>query len=370
MSTLSILVKRLLFLYFLTTLLANIAVADVTIRLLTWQGYAPDNQVAKFQALMLKKHQLKVKMDITYISSPDDYFDNIRRGKVDIVAPSHNIIKDERYKLLSHHLLLPINLDKIPNYSKMLPALQNADYATQGENVYHVPLVHGPYGLAYNTSKFATAPDSWSIFWDKSYKGKYAVSSDYPEVNIYVAALAEGFSKKDLTDVYKLSSPNMLKRLVKLIKNAAFLWEGVDSADDFQKLDLGAAWGFSFPGLLDKGQTWKMANPKEGTTGWVDGHSLTNALAGRSRHKGIAEEWINFTLSDDFQLEAIVKGIGSAPVNTAIKDRLTADEIAAFHMDDPSYFKNNIILWPTLNTRQRNFFKNLWNNALNESKTM
>jgi len=46
------------------------------------------------------------------------------------------------------------------------------------------------------------------------------------------------------------------------------------------------------------------------------------------------------------------------------------DEILQFHMDDPDYFKNNIILWPTLNTRQRNFFKLLWNDALKESKAM
>jgi len=370
MRALFLRLKPFTYIFLLLAILPNITLADITIRLLTWKGYAPDNQVAKFQALMVKKHQLKIKMVITYITSPDDYFNNIRRGEVDIIAPSHNIIKDERYKLLSKQLLLPINLRKIPNYSKMLPALQNAEYATQGENVYHVPLVHGPYGLAYNTDKFATPPSSWNIFWNKSYQGKYAVSSDYPEVNVYVAALAEGFTKSELTDVSKLSSPAMRNRLVTLINNAGVLWEGVDSAEDFQNVFFGTAWGFAFPALLEKGQTWKMATPKEGTTGWVDGHSLTNALSGRARHKAIAEEWINFTLSDDFQLEAIVKGIGSAPVNTAIKDRLTADEISQFHLDDPDYFKNNIILWPTLNTRQRNFYKLLWNNALKKSEAM
>ncbi len=362
--------KHLISVGLLALMLPNMALADVTISMLTWEGYSPDKQVEKFQALMQKKYDIKVKMNISYISSADEYFDNIRRGKVDIIVPSHNIIKDERYKLLSQNLLLPINLNIVTNYSKLLPSLQNASYATKGKNVYNVPLVHGPYGLAYNTAKFSTPPDSWQIFWDKSLKGKYAISSDYSEANIYLAALAEGFKKNELTDISKLSSPAIINRLAVLIKNAGVLWEGVDSVKDFQDKDFGAAWGFSFPALLEKGQTWKMANPKEGTTGWVDGHSITNTVANKPMHKKIAEEWINFSISDEFQLEAIVKGIGSAPVNIAIKSKLTAKEIATFHLDDPDYFKNNIILWPTLNTRQRNFFKKLWGDALTKSKSM
>jgi spermidine/putrescine-binding protein len=361
-------VKRLFYILLLATVIPNMAMADITIRLLTWEGYSPDNQVEKFQQLMQKKHNTTVKMDIKYISSADDYFDSIRRGRVDIIAPSHNIIKDARYKLLTEKLLIPINLDIITNYEKILPELQKAEYATEGSHVFHVPLVHGPYGLAYNTAEFPSPPDSWNIFWDKSNAGKYAVSLDYSEANIYVAALAEGFTKEDLTDLTKLASPKILKRLIALLKNAGSTWEGVDSADDLHDKKFGAAWGFSFPALAEKGQTWKMASPKEGTTGWVDGHSLTNALKGRPKHKEIAEEWINFSISDDFQLDAIVRGIGSAPVNTSITDQLTPQEVLAFHLDDPDYFKNNIILWPTLNIRQRNYFKKLWGDAVKQVK--
>ncbi len=363
-------VKHLIYLGLLALVLPNMAFADITIRMLTWEGYSPDDQVAKFQSLMQKKHNITVKMEITYISSADEYFDNIRRGKVDIIVPSHNIIKDERYKLLSKNLILPINLNIVTNYSKLLPSLQNASYATKGKKVYNVPLVHGPYGLAYNTAKFSTPPDSWNVFWDESHKGKYAISSDYSEANIYLAALAEGFKKNELTDISKLSSPAIINRLAVLIKNAGVLWEGVDSVKDFQDKDFGAAWGFSFPALLEKGQTWKMATPKEGTTGWVDGHSITNAVENKPMHKKITEEWINFSISDEYQLEVIVKGIGSAPVNIAIKSKLTEKEVATFHLDEPDYFEKNIILWPTLNTRQRNLFKNIWNDALTKSKTM
>lgn len=338
--------------------------AAITLKMLTWEGYSPDDQVARFQALMREKYQNDVKLDITYVSSADEYFTKIRSNSVDIIAPSHNVIKDARYKLIGQKLILPINLKNIPNYSKIIPSLQRAEYTTLKGEVYSVPLVHGPYGLAYNTLVFPNPPDTWMALWDPNYSGRYTLSSDYFEVNIYITALALGLGAQGMTDLKKLADPKVKKSLTALIKNANNLWEGVDTADALEPNMIGAAWGFSFPELAKRGQLWKMAEPNEGTTGWVDGHAISRTLADKPLHKKMAEEWINFTLSDQFQLEAIVRGIGSAPVNVAIKNQLSAEEVAAFHLDDPDYFKNNRILWPTLTARQRNFFKLLWQDAL------
>ena len=342
--------------------------AEVTLNMLTWEGYSPDEQVKRFQKLVKEKYNEDLTFNITYISSADEYFEKIRRKTVDIIAPSHNIIKDQRYKLITEELILPIDIKNIPNYSKLLPTLQNADYTTVNGKLYSVPLVHGPYGLAYNVAKVPSPPESWNIFWDPKFKGKYTISSDYSEVNIYITALAAGLSPKDITDIKKLNSPEISQRLTQLIKNANNLWKGVDSADDFENNAIGAAWGFSFPELAKRGQIWKMADPKEGTTGWVDGHAITYTLRDKPKHKRIAEEWINFTISDDFQLNAIVKGIGSAPVNISIKDKMSKQEIIDFHFDDPDYFSEKRILWPTLSTRQRNFIRSLWEQALADSR--
>ncbi|WP_019612887.1 ABC transporter substrate-binding protein [Psychromonas ossibalaenae] len=350
--------------FLLLPLAAN---AELTLRMLTWEGYSPDLQVKAFEKAMTDKYGEKVSMEITYISSADEYFTNLRKGKVDIIVPSHNIILDERYKLVTKKLLIPIDLKNIPNYSKIIPSLQKADYAVKGGKLYSVPLVHGPYGLAYNSEKM-TSPDSWNVLWDNQYKGKYTLSSDYSEVNIYVAALALGINKNDIANIERLSQPDVQQKLNQLIANASHMWKGVDAPEDLENNLLGAAWGFSFPELKQKGQHWAMAEPKEGTTGWVDGHSLSKTLSSKPKLKEIAEAWINYTISDGFQLDVIVHGIGSAPVNTAIKARMTAEEISAFHMDDPDYFKNNRILWPTLKVRQRNLLNQLWENALKAAK--
>lgn len=357
-----------LFTLLLLSILSTPLQAEITLRLLTWEGYAPDKQVKQFENQMAKKYGEPVKLDIRYVSSPNEYFNSIRKNAVDIIAPSHNIIKDERYNLVTNKLILPIDLNNIPNYAKLIPSLQHADYTTIDGQVYSVPLVHGPYGLAYNTELVDPGPTSWNVLWKEAYKQRYALSSDYFEVNVYVTALALGISPDKIADISALSAPDVQAKLNELAKNANNLWEGVDTVKSMENNALGAAWGFSFPGLASKGQNWKMAEPKEGTTSWVDGHAISKAVSNKPKHKRLAEEWINFTLSDAFQVEVIVRGIASAPVNTTIKDKLTSTEVKSLHLDDPNYFANSRILWPTLSLRERNFLKNLWLKAMKNRK--
>jgi spermidine/putrescine transport system substrate-binding protein len=107
-----------------------------------------------------------------------------------------------------------------------------------------------------------------------------------------------------------------------------------------------------------------MAEMKEGVTGWVDGYALTKNLAGKPKLKLIAEEWINFCISKKVQLEVVVKELGSSPVNISIANELTDEQLKLSHFEDLEYFKKQRILWPLLTRRQRNYFKNIWDNAL------
>jgi len=357
---------RIRFIIFLVLFFIYLPVvqANILINLLTWEGYAPAEQVRFFEQLMTRKYSLPVHFNVTYVSSESDYINAINNGEGDVIAPSHNIFKDYRYKLIDKQLILPINIKNIPNYTKIFPDLQYADYSTIKGAVYSVPLVHGPYGLAYNSNLVQPEPDSWKVFWEPKFKGRYTINSDYSEVNIYITALALGVRPKDLNKVSKLSNPVLVQKLTLLIKQAGNLWYGVDKASDLEHNLIGAAWGFSFPALAKKGQVWKMASPKEGTTRWIDGHAISKNLADKPLHKKIAEDWINYTLSEAFQLKVIARGIASAPVNITIKNQLTADEIDRFHFNDENYFSKKQTLWPTLSKTQRRLMKLLWDKAL------
>ncbi|MGE0087433.1 MAG: PotD/PotF family extracellular solute-binding protein [Desulfococcaceae bacterium] len=372
MRTLSIAEKsgagiRLLFLiagyvFFLSGLIMHHSAYAEELRILCWEGYADSEYTQNFEKIVKKKHGMDLKITVRNVSDPQEFFDGIRGKEIDLISPAHNIPKSWLWQLIGKKLVLPVNLSHIPNYKNIIPELQNADYISENGEVYGVPIVYGPYGLAYNTAVFKEAPESWNIFWDPRYAGKYAVSSDYYDANIYFAGLASGFGRKDIFDYDKMNTPEIREKLQKLAQNAKIFWKGVDTADDLQGLAFATAWGFAIPELAKRGEIWKMAQPKEGTTGWVDNWMIGFSLKDNPQMKQIAEEWINYSISPEVQV-GYVRKIAQFPVNLSIKDRLTAEEIRDFHLDDPGYFKKNLILWEVLRERDQNGFKRLWEEA-------
>lgn len=333
------------------------------LRILCWEGYAPSEYTRKFEKMMRKKYDLDVTVQVTDVSDPQEFFTMIRAEKVDLISPAQNIPRSDRWKFIEGHLVLPVDLENIPNYRYVLPSLQRAEYITVDEEVYGVPIVYGLYGLAYNTAFFKDPPDSWNILWDPHFKKKYTISSDYHEANIYSTALALGISKEDVFNYETLKNNKDLEnRLLSLARNAAAFWVGVDRVEDLKGLALATAWGFSFSKLREQGEIWKFAEPVEGTTGWVDNWLIGYSLKDKPEMKRIAEEWINYSIGEEMQVN-YVRTIGQFPVNLSIKKHLTPAEVETYHLDDPDYFKDGLILWKTLPVRHQNGFKSLWEKA-------
>ncbi len=87
------------------------------------------------------------------------------------------------------------------------------------------------------------------------------------------------------------------------------------------------------------------------------------SLAETQTLRKIAEEWCNFVLSDDYQIYD-VRGLACAPVTTTVQAKLTPEEIAQFHLDEPSHFEKNRILWKILGKKDRKGLEGLWTDAL------
>ncbi len=255
-----------------------------------------------------------------------------------------------------------MNLENIPNYANILESLQKADYCTQDGRVYAVPHVRGPYGLAYNTQKVSVAPTSWKVLWDPAFKGKYTLGQDAYVHNVSITALAMGYTRDEINNYKKLNTPEMQTQLAALVANSAPMWQGVDDADTLKGLSLALVWGFSFPALAEQGEVWKIAEPVEGTTGWVDNFMISHTLEEKHQLKRIAEEWLNYAIDDDYQ-QYTVRGLACAPVTSGVAASLTEDEIQSLHLDDPQHFEKNRILWKILDKKDRNGLKRLWEKA-------
>jgi spermidine/putrescine-binding protein len=148
-----------------------------------------------------------------------------------------------------------------------------------------------------------------------------------------------------------------------LAANSATMWQGVDDAKTLKGLSLAVVWGFSIPTLAEQGEIWKIAEPKEGTTSWVDNFALSYTLKDKPKLREIAEAWLNFTLSDEYQLYT-VRGLACAPVTANAADLFTEEEVTNLHLNDPEHFEKNRILWKILDKKDRNGLKRLWDKAL------
>ncbi len=337
-----------------------------TLRVLEWGAYLPDEHQQKFVKLVKKKYGVDLKLDITAIKDNDEFFPALRDRKTDIISPSHNVPKNERYQLIRRKLVLPLNLDNIPNYKNIISVLQKPDCCSEEGKIYGVPIARGPYGLAYNTAIVTKSPDSWNILWEPEFRGKYTLGNLYQH-NVNITALAMGMAPDDISDYTKVNTPEFLERLTQLAVNARSLWEGVDKPEDMKGLALATSWGTALPGLEEMDEIWKIAEPKEGSTAWVDNFMISHTLEDKPGLRRIAEEWLNYVLSDDYQMY-IVRGIGCTPVTTTIRDRLTPEEIERFHLDDPTHFEKHRILWKSLGKRDRKGLNRLWNKALKQRK--
>ncbi len=335
------------------------------LRLLVWGGYEPKEYVEEFEKEIEAKYGRKVKLEIQLVGSSDDFYGPVRNKTVDVITISHHSIKDERFGYIAKKLILPFDLENIPNHANVIDDLKMADYHVSDGKVYGIPIANGPYGLAYNTEKITDAPDSWEIFWKPEFKDKYVLGVHEYLYNVNITAMVLGYPRESISSYDALNNKEFRDKLRQLAVNAHSFWVGVDTPDDLLGLSLATSWGDSLSGLKRKGETWKMADPKEGTMWWIDEYAMTWALADKPFLKKIAEEWINKSLSPAFQVDHLVREVQIYPVVTNIDDKLTDKEKKRIQTGGtPGAFTDKRILQHTYSQRDRNGIKLLWEEAM------
>lgn len=336
----------------------------MTLRLLIWDGYAPEAVRASFIKSVRETYGVDLTFSITYASNPDDFFDALRNDKVDLISPAHNLPKDSRYNLTTNGLTLPIRLSNIPNYAHLVPELYRQPWAMEGGEIYAVPVVQGPYALAYNTALVPEEPTSWGVFWDPAWRGKFMVHKDYYELNVYISALALGHRPAEIFRFDAIKGPRLDGKIGYLAAESASFWQGFDKPENYRGLALSTTWRCTFPEAGGAFKGWRIAVPKEGTPWWIDAMLISHTLKENPTLRRIAEAWINHLLTDPVQTHAIARELGTYPVTR----KGLADYVASLpNTTDGANLKlllKNKIPWEILETRDRNAFKFLWSEAM------
>jgi len=342
------------------------ASADETIlRIKVWGGYAPEEYVHMFETMVTNKYDKEIKLEVSYALGSDDFFNSVRDRKIDLITVSHQSLKDDLYGYIDKKLLIPPEIKNIPNHANIDSSLKDADFNYSEGKLFGIPLAHGPYGLIYNTAKFEQPPDSWNIFWDPAYKNKYIIGYQEYLYNINITALVMGYNRNTIHNFDALNNPEFIIKLKHLAVNSGGGWIGVDEPDDFKGMSFGISWGDSLSSLNRKEEIWKMVYPVEGTMWWIDVYALTWALSDKPFLKKIAEEWINYSLSSEFQLNHIVREVGVHPVVTNVTDMLTDEEKKQVQINTTSgSFTHQRILQHSYSQRDRNGLKLMWDKVM------
>lgn len=334
------------------------------LRFLIWQGHAPDAWIERAEKRINSHFGRSVKLKLSYVKGGEDFYDAIRNRAVDVVMMTHHEYKDERFKYIQNRLLLPLDLNNIPNFKHVIPALQTAEHLLSEGQVYAVPVSQGPYGLAYNTALVQREPQSWNIFWDPRFKGQYVLGSNEYIYNANITALALGYPRERMGSYDALNNPEFKKKLRSLVVNAHSFWIGVDTPDNLAGRPLAISWGDSLGPLKARGELWQIADPSEGTVCWIDNYALTWALRDKPLLKKVAEDYINELLSTDYQVGHILREMSLTPIITNIASLLTPEETSRLNLGVPNFFEKNRILQRTYSQRDRNGMKLLWDEAM------
>jgi spermidine/putrescine transport system substrate-binding protein len=77
--------------------------------------------------------------------------------------------------------------------------------------------------------------------------------------------------------------------------------------------------------------------------------------------KKLCEEWINYQLSPDVQLE-VVRSQGVSPTVNNVATLVTPEEKKLFHVADNEYFKT-VAIWRVMSEKTEKAFGEMWEEA-------
>jgi len=322
-----------------------------TLGLLVWEGYADPSFVRGFE------EKCHCKVSASYMGSSDELVAKLRGGSAsnyDVISPSSDVAT----MISTTGLAAPLDLAKIPSYSQLLPFLTSLPLVKSEGKVYGVPFQWGPNPLLYDTTAFATPPESWNALWDPKLKGKISVWDDLSTV--YMAAQVLGFDKPSPHRLYDLTDAELDKvkeKLIALKPNIRKIWStGGELTNLFQNHEVVAAMGWPLMTNQLRKSNFPIGEtiPKENTTGWIDHLMITAA----SDHKDLAAEFIEYVVAAKTQ-KTVTDVTGYLPANPQAAQFMTDQEKQNLHLDDLDNYQRRIYFWENVPRRAK--YNEIWN---------
>ncbi len=235
------------------------------LRFFNWADYMDEEIFAQFEA----ECGVKVTQDI--FASNEDLIAKLQAGNAgyDLVIPSDYAVQI----LINANLLRPLEMANIPNAANVDPNLMGMYY--DPENTYSLPYQWGTTGIAYNTTAYPVAPDSWAALFDPAQvceqKGFASMLDDERE-SIGAVLKFLGFSYND-------SDPDHQAQARDLLLGQKECLAGYNSENYIQSLSaeevmIAHAWSGGTAQARGENPNVAYVIPKEGGAIWMDNMTI------------------------------------------------------------------------------------------------
>ncbi len=267
----------------------TLVMAQDTLKILTWKGYAPQALVEKFE------QETGMKVEITF-SNNEEMIAKLRatRGAgFDLAQPSQDRISSvqEKYKLYQ-----PIDYSMIEEgqlITSMLDAVKKNTKVADAS--YGVPFCYGTSGLIVN-KKLAPEAKDYDALLDTKYEGRVSYRLKRPTlIGLAFASGDDPFAKYNDAEAYKALMDNVSEKMIagkKVVKN---YWANGDALLEMMRsgeVSVAMAWDNGGWKLHGENPDIDFVAPKSGALGWID----TFAIPAKAENVEGAYKWINFML--------------------------------------------------------------------------
>jgi putative spermidine/putrescine transport system substrate-binding protein len=260
------------------------------LRVLAWPGYADNDVVSAFEK------RFDAKVEVTFVDSDEALWTSMHSASpphFDVLAA--NTAEIERYT--HEHLLVPLDLSRIPNRQRQLPNFQKLTDIrglTEGKDAYAVPFTYSSMGLIYDRRQVPDSPHSMLELWNPRYRGK-VLDFNSAQHNFSFTALALGYP-----DPFHLQPAQMrtvARRLVELRQNLLTYYTLPEEATAlFVQHHIALMFGNygtqQVESLRRAGVDVGYVIPDEGALAWLDCWAVTTGAG----NPALAYDWINYML--------------------------------------------------------------------------
>ena len=292
---------------------------DNVLYVYSWGDYLDPEVLEQFE------EETGIRVVLDEFDTNESMYPRVAEGaeSYDVLCPSDYMIQ----KLIEHDLLQPLDFSQLPNAQKYI----GEDFFKQSEafdkgHLHNVPYCWGTVGIMYNTKMTDEPVESWSILWDKKYKGEILMQDSARDAFMIPLKLM-GYSMNTKEPQELEQARNMLIAQKPLVQ--AY---GVDDIRD--KLSSGeAALGVIFSGeainLMKSNPDLRFCPaPKEGTNLWIDSWVIPK----NARHVENAHKFINFICRPDIAAKNF-EALGYSTPNLAVREQEEDSEDMEGYLD-------------------------------------